>query len=71
MKKKYITPAAVIVNLETQTPMLSGSDDAVKKPKLYVDLGGNEDWQVKGEVQVDGDYGICAKGYNAWTTWDE
>lgn len=70
MKKKYITPAIVIVNLETQTPMLSGSGDTQKR-KFFMDLGDNEDWQVKGEVQVDGDFAISAKGYNAWITWDE
>lgn len=66
MKKKYITPTMVIVEAETQTAMLSGSD-----PKRTVGFDLGTKYPEKGEAETDGDYDIYAKGYNAWTTWDE
>lgn len=65
MKKKYIAPKVEITYCYLEHSLLAGSDPS-KKPTVQLPEGSETTIEETGE---DIDQG--AKGFDAWSSWDE
>lgn len=64
MKKKYICPMVTISNCDIEAQLLAGTT-ILQNSQSELSGEGKKSME-KTDEEVD----LCAKGFNAWDTWD-